>query len=451
MERSCLSIVLAAGNGTRMKSSLPKVLHKIAGLPLIGHITNTLSSVGSTDIVYVVGQGAERVKTEICRLLPDAEFYHQKQRLGTAQAVLTAEQAIRRGYDDILIVFGDTPLIEASELVKARQMLADGADIVVFGFHCENPQGYGRLVVSDGHLQAIVEEKDATAQQKQIKYCNGGLLAVSGTHLLELLQKINNENSKGEFYLTDIIALGSAEKLDIRTLTVPYDNIVGVNSRNELAEAEAIWQRRKRKELMIAGVTMIAPETVFLSYDTQIAADVVIEPNVFFGTNVSVASGTVIHAFSHIVGAEIGPNTQIGPFSRLRPGTEIAQGAKVGNFCEVKNTKIHQDAKVNHLTYLGDADIGARANIGAGTISCNYDGFNKWRTYIGADAFVGSNTSLVAPVKIGERTYIASGSVITDEVEDDALAIGRARQTVKKGYGQQLRQRFCSIKVKSEN
>ncbi len=446
-ERTCLSIVLAAGEGTRMKSSLPKVLHKVAGLPLVCHVVKAVQGTGRSDVALVVGRGAEQVRGAVEKFAGPVSAFEQTERLGTAHAVLAAREAIARGYDDLLIVFGDTPLVEAQSLQAARARLAEGADIVVIGFRPENPHGYGRLIEEGGRLTAIVEEKEATEAQKKIGFCNGGLMAVRGDHALALLDAVGNANAKGEYYLTDIVALADARGLAVTAVEVPVDNVIGINNRAELAEAEAIWQDRKRRDMMLAGVTLIAPETVFFHHDTLVEADVTIEPNVFFGPGAHVASGAVIHAFSHIEGAQVGPQAEIGPFARLRPGARLAEGAKVGNFCEVKNADVGVGAKINHLTYIGDATIGAGSNIGAGTITCNYDGYNKSRTEIGENAFIGSNSSLVAPVRVGDGAYVASGSVITAEVPADALAFGRARQENKEGRARVLREKYAAMKA----
>lgn len=430
-----------------MKSALPKVLHKVAGLPLVSHVAAAVRQVGS-DIALVVGRGADEVSAAVRQVAPYAISHTQQQRLGTAHAVLAARETIRRGYDDLLIVFGDTPLIKPNALNAARQHLANGADVVVFGFYPESATGYGRLVEKNGKLVAIREEKDATDDERKINFCNGGLMAIRGDTAIALLDGVSNNNAKGEYYLTDIVAIAHGQGKNIVALEVSPDNVIGINTRMELAEAEALWQNRKRRELMLAGVTMIAPETVFFSYDTLVEADAVLEPNIVFGLGVSVASGAHIHAFSYFEGASIGSNTMVGPFARLRPGAELAEGSKVGNFCEVKNAKIGKGTKINHLTYIGDATVGAKSNVGAGTITCNYDGYNKHRTTIGEGVFVGSNSSLVAPLTIGDNAYIASGSVITEAVPADALAFGRARQETKDGRAAILRARYAEQKAR---
>ena len=450
MDRSCLSIILAAGEGTRMKSSLPKVLHKIAGLPLVCHVVRQVQLIGKSDIAVVVGRGADDVSSAVKEFSKTANIYLQKERLGTAHAVLSARQMLGENYDDVLIVFGDTPLIEAKSLERARDELAHGADIVVMGFITENPSGYGRLIEKDGKLQAIVEEKDATTEQKKIKFCNGGVMALNGKLALSLLEQIKNENAKKEYYLTDIVKIGVSRELEVKAISIPFENVIGVNTRVELSEAEALWQKRRARELMLSGVTMLRPETVYFSYDTAIEGDVVIEPNVFFGLNVKVETGVVIHGFSHLEGAIVKAQSEIGPYARLRPGAILENSSKVGNFCEIKNAKIGEGAKVNHLTYIGDAVVGGHTNIGAGTITCNYDGFNKWKTIIGENAFIGSNSALVAPVEIGDGAYVASGSVITDQVPENSVAFGRARQINKEGRAIALRERFSALKNKKE-
>jgi bifunctional UDP-N-acetylglucosamine pyrophosphorylase/glucosamine-1-phosphate N-acetyltransferase len=378
------------------------------------------------------------------KFAPTAQTFVQEKRLGTAHAVLAAREAISKGYDDILVMFGDTPLIDAQALAAARRKLAAGAAVAVIGFRPPSPSGYGRLIERDGRLVAIREEKDCSDEEKKIGFCNAGMMAVAGRHALRLLDKVGNENAKGEFYLTDIVEIAGAGGLDVVATEASFENALGINNRAELAEAEGIWQARRRREAMLSGVTLIAPETVYFSHDTEIGADTIVEPNVWFGPGVRIASGARIHAFSHIEGATIASNCDVGPFARLRPGADLRNKAKVGNFCEVKQATIEEGAKVNHLAYIGDARVGAAANIGAGTITCNYDGYSKFFTDIGEGAFVGSNSSLVAPVSIGRGGYIASGSVITESVPDDALAFGRARQKTIPGKGKELRERFAS-------
>ena len=426
-----------------MKSALPKVLHKIAGLPMLGHVMRAARDAGSGDLAVVIGHGADQVRAACASFAPEAALFVQPKRLGTAHAVLAAREAIARGYDDVLVMFGDTPLVEPDALAAARQKLAEGAAVVVVGFRTDAPTGYGRLIEQDGELVAIREERDCTEEERKITFCNGGLMAIAGAHALALLEAIGNDNAKGEYYLTDIVAIARGRGLAVVATEASFENALGINNRAELAEAEAIWQRRRRRTFMLSGVTMMAPETVFLSHDTEIGEDTTIEPNVFFGPGVKVEGGATIRAYSHLEGATIAVDCEIGPFARLRPGADLKQKAKVGNFCEVKKATIGAGAKVNHLSYIGDARVGAKANIGAGTITCNYDGFNKFITDIGAGAFIGSNSALVAPVSIGNGAYVASGSVITENVPDDALAFGRARQKTLPERGAQLRARLA--------
>jgi bifunctional UDP-N-acetylglucosamine pyrophosphorylase/glucosamine-1-phosphate N-acetyltransferase len=447
MTRTCLAIILAAGDSTRMKSSMSKVLHPIAGRPMIAHVMEAISKTDISTAALVVGRNAEEVTAAASVAGISVEPFTQRERLGTGHAVLAARDAIALGYDDVLVAYGDVPLITDGPLRAARQGLADGADIVVIGFHTDRPSGYGRLLVKDGELIAIREEKDATDAERTVTWCNSGLMAINGRKALELLGHIRNDNAKGEYYLTDLVEI--ARSLGGRAIAVdaPEAELTGCNNRAELAVIERLWQERRRHELMLSGVSMIAPETVFLAYDTVIGQDALIEPNVVFGPGAVIDSGAVIHAFSHIEGAHVSAGATVGPFARLRPGADLANGSKVGNFCEVKNAKVGEGAKVNHLTYIGDATIGAGTNIGAGTITCNYDGVNKHETHIGKDAFIGSNSSLVAPIKIGDGAYIASGSVITDDVPADALALGRARQEIKPGRAKVIRDRALALKA----
>jgi len=447
MSRSCLAVILAAGDSTRMKSSMSKVLHPIAGRPMIAHVMAAIASTGVSDAALVVGRDAEAVAKagSVEGVLVHA--FSQTERRGTGHAVLAAKEAIARGYDDILVAYGDVPLVTSAPFAAAREKLAEGADIVVIGFHTEKPAGYGRLLVENGELIAIREEKDASEEERRISWCNSGLMAIDGRKALPLLEKISNDNAKGEYYLTDIVEIARSGGGRVVVVDAPETEVAGCNNRAELAVLERLWQERRRQELMVSGVTMIAPETIFLSYDTEIGQDALIEPNVVFGPGVKIEGGVVIHAFSHLEGAHVSTGATVGPFARLRPGADLASDSKVGNFCEVKNAKIAEGAKVNHLTYIGDASVGAHSNIGAGTITCNYDGVNKHETRIGANAFVGSNSALVAPVSIGDGAYVASGSVITEDVPADALAFGRARQEVKPERAKLIRERAVAFKA----
>ncbi|QND47148.1 bifunctional UDP-N-acetylglucosamine diphosphorylase/glucosamine-1-phosphate N-acetyltransferase GlmU [Rhizobium lusitanum] len=447
MERTCLAIILAAGDSTRMKSSVSKVLHPIASRPMIAHVMEAIAKTDISAAALVVGRNAEEVAAAADIGGIEVEAYVQKERLGTGHAVLAARDAIAKGYDDIIVAYGDVPLLTDAPLRAARKGLADGNDIVVIGFHTKNPNAYGRLLVKDGALIAIREAKDATDAELAVTWCNSGLMAINGRKALDLLDRIGNSNAKGEYYLTDLVEIARALGGRAVAVDAPEVEMTGCNNRAELAFIERLWQERRRHELMLSGVTMIAPETVFLAYDTVIGQDALIEPNVVFGPGAVVDGGAVIHAFSHIEGAHVSGGATAGPFARLRPGADLADGSKVGNFCEVKNAKIGEGAKVSHLTYIGDATIGAGSNIGAGTITCNYDGVNKHETHIGANSFIGSNSSLVAPVRIGDNAYVASGSVITDDVPAEALAFGRARQEVKPGRAKLIRERALAIKA----
>ncbi len=439
MARTCLAIVLAAGEGTRMCSARPKVLHAVAGRSLLAHVLAAVAEAGMTETAVVIGPGQEAVAAEARRVLPSAACFVQHERRGTADAALAARAALARRPDDVLIVYGDTPLIRSATLTRLRAPLAAGAALAVLGFRTANPSGYGRLIVADGKLSAIRAAADASARERAIDLCNGGIMALAGAHALAILERIGNRNRKGEFYLTDAVEIARGMKLDAVAVEVEEDDVRGINTKTELAEAEAVAQQRLRKAALGAGVTLVAPETVFLSADTKFGKDVVVEPYVVFGEKVTVEDGAVIHSFSHLAGARVGKGVSVGPFARLRPGAHLGDGARVGNFVEIKEAVIEAGAKANHLSYIGDAFVGANANIGAGTITCNFDGTAKHRTEIGKDAFIGSNSALVAPVRIGNRAYIGSGSVITNDVPDDALALGRGRQVVKEGWASRLR------------
>jgi bifunctional UDP-N-acetylglucosamine pyrophosphorylase/glucosamine-1-phosphate N-acetyltransferase len=429
-------VVLAAGEGTRMRSLMPKVLHAIGGRALITHV---LAAAGSGATAVVIGPGQDAVATEVKRTAPAAEIFLQEERRGTAHAVLAARAAIVRGAAVILVLFGDTPLIRPETLARLRDAIAQGAGVAVLGFRPRDPAGYGRLVVEGGELAAIREEKDASPAEKAITLCNAGVMALDGTRALAILDRIDDRNAKREFYLTDAVAIARAMGVSVIALETEEDEVRGINTRAQLAEAEAVLQRRLRRQWLEAGVTMVAPETVHLAADTKLAPDVVLEPFVVFGEGVVVEEGAVIRSFSHLEGAYVGKGARVGPFARLRPGAELREDVHVGNFVEVKATTLEKGAKANHLTYIGDARVGEGANVGAGTITCNYDGVAKHRTDIGKGAFIGSNSALVAPVKIGDGAYVGSGSVITKDVPADALALGRGRQIVKEGRAARLR------------
>lgn len=437
--RSCLAIVLAAGEGTRMRSRRPKVLHEIAGLSLLGHALKAVSDAGANAVVVVIGPDRPDVAAEVARLLPSARIAVQSERRGTAHAVLAARDALGEGHDDVLVAFADTPLLRPQTFTSLRGALAAGAPVAVLGFEARDPTGYGRLVTRDGALQAIVEHRDASEQQRAIALCNAGMMALDGRHALALLDGIGADNAQKEFYLTDVVAVARNRGLSPVVRTAAESEVQGVNDRIQLAAAEAEFQRRARLTAMAGGATLSAPETVFFSHDTVIGLDVLIEPHVVIGPGVIIGDGAVIHAFSHLDGAEVGPQASVGPYARLRPGAELGAKARIGNFVEIKAARIGAGAKVNHLSYVGDATVGDDANIGAGTITCNYDGFFKYRTTIGAGAFIGSNSSLVAPVVIGEGAYVGSGSVVTRDVAADALAVGRGRQIERQGWAKTFR------------
>jgi bifunctional UDP-N-acetylglucosamine pyrophosphorylase/glucosamine-1-phosphate N-acetyltransferase len=440
--RSCLAIVLAAGEGTRMRSAKPKVLHEVAGRSLLAHVLAAVAKAGVTRAAVVVGPGQaghDKVAAEAKRSIPEADIFTQHERRGTAHAVLAAKPALEKLADDILIVYGDTPLIRPETLARLRAPLRDGAALVVLGFRPADPAGYGRLIMAGDELTAIREEADASAAEKKITLCNGGIMAFAGNSALSILEQIGDANSKHEFYLTDAVETARGMKLRALVVEAEEDDVRGINTKAQLAEAEAVAQRRLRDAAMAAGVTLVAPETVYLAADTKFGKDVVVEPYVVFGEKVTVDDGAVIRSFSHLAGAHVGKGAIVGPFARLRPGAELGEGAHIGNFVEIKAAVIEAGAKANHLSYIGDAFVGANANVGAGTITCNYDGTDKHQTRIGKGAFIGSNSALVAPVEIGDGAYIGSGSVITQNVPADALAIARGRQVVKEGWASRLR------------
>jgi bifunctional UDP-N-acetylglucosamine pyrophosphorylase / glucosamine-1-phosphate N-acetyltransferase len=444
--RTILSVILAAGEGTRMRSSLPKVLHPVASQSLLAHVLAAVPNGAGSALAIVVGPDHQAVADEAKRARPDASIFVQAQRRGTAHAVLAARDAIARSPDDLLVVFGDTPLISPATLDRLRAPLAQGAALVVLGFQAADPTGYGRLVVNGDQLLAIREQADASDTEKAIALCNAGVMAFDGRKALQVIEKIGHSNSKNEYYLTDAVAIVRELGLKAVVVETSEDEVRGINTKEQLAEAEQVMQRRLRKAALEVGVTMVAPDTVYLSADTTFGKDVTVEQFVVFGPGVSVADGAVIHAFSHLVGASVGANASVGPYARLRPGTSLGAGARIGNFVETKATIIDAGAKANHLTYLGDTHVGANANIGAGTITCNYDGFDKHRTEIGEGAFIGSNSSLVAPLKIGSGAYIGSGSVITRDVPADALALERSTQAEREGWGKRFRDRKLANK-----
>jgi bifunctional UDP-N-acetylglucosamine pyrophosphorylase / glucosamine-1-phosphate N-acetyltransferase len=438
--RSSLTVVLAAGEGTRMRSHRPKVLHPVAGQSLLAHVLQASPSGAGARLAVVIGPDHQAVADEIKRIRPDAETFVQRERLGTAHAVLAAREAIARGVDDLLVAFGDTPLISAETFARLRAPLKHGADLAVLGFRAADPTGYGRLLMQGERLVAIREQADASEAERKITLCNAGVMAFDGHKALQILEKIGTANSKREYYLVDAVEIVADMGLEAVVIETSEDEVRGINTKAQLAEAESVMQARLRRAAMDAGVTLIAPETVFLAADTTFGKDVTIEPFVFIGPGVSIADGAVIHSFSHIVQSSIGKKASVGPYARMRPGSSLGEGAKIGNFVEIKASTLQAGVKANHLAYIGDAEIGANANIGAGTITCNYDGFSKHKTTIGKEAFVGTNTSLVAPVNIGDRAYIGSGSVITKDVPDDAMAIERSPQNNREGGAARYRE-----------
>ncbi len=433
------AVVLAAGQGARMKSAIPKVLHPLAGRPLVAHVIGAAAAAGASSCSVVIppdAQGFEALHTPV-----ETRFFEQTDRLGTAHAVLMARAALKEVSGPVVVLYGDTPLVSAENIGKLAAPIGNGADMAVIGFEAKNPKGYGRLITSGGALLAIREEKDAAPEERAIALCNSGIMAFNGRLILELLDRIGNKNAAGEYYLTDAVEIARSMGRRIVFELIDEDEVRGVNTRAQLAEAEAILQARLRLKAMEGGATLIAPDTVTLAFDTVIGLDVLIEPNVFFGPGVVIEDGVTVKGFSHIEGARIGKGAVVGPFARLRPGTRVGAGARVGNFVELKAADVEAGAKVNHLSYIGDAHIGEKANIGAGTITCNYDGFAKHKTEIGAGAFIGSNSALVAPVRIGAGAYVGSGSVISRDVPADALALTRAPQEHREDWARRMRER----------
>jgi bifunctional UDP-N-acetylglucosamine pyrophosphorylase/glucosamine-1-phosphate N-acetyltransferase len=434
------AVILAAGQGTRMRSPTPKVLHKVGGRTMLDRAIDAAEGLGCSRIVVVAGAHAPEVAAHAKARLGEGAVAIQDPPLGTGHAVRAAEAALEGFSGDVLIAYADTPLMTAAEAEPLFAARRNGADLAVLGFEAADPAPYGRLVQGpDGALLKIVEAKDASAEELRITASNSGVLSAPAPLLFSLLAEVRNENAKGEYYLTDVVGLATARGLKVAVAFAPEDAVMGVNAQPELAVAEATWQRARRRALLDAGVAMTAPETVFLAWDTQIAPGVLIEPNVVFGPGVTVEAGAVIRAFSHLEGAHVRAGALIGPYARLRPGADIGEGAHIGNFVEVKKVRVGAGAKANHLAYLGDGRVGAKANIGAGTIFCNYDGFDKFETQVGEGAFVGSNSALVAPVTVGAGAYVGSGSVITKDVAPDALVLERGQQVEKLGWAAKFR------------
>lgn len=441
-------IILAAGEGTRMLSDRPKVLHEIAGLPLYAHAIASGAAVDPERIVLVVGHGAEAVEADARDRFPEIAVALQAEQLGTAHATAQARAALEGATGDAVVLYGDTPFIRPETLEVMKAARAAGRDLVVLGFDARDPGLYGRLVMAGDSLEKIVEFKDASPEERAITLCNSGVVMAEVATLFDLVDTVGTDNAAGEYYLTDIVGIARAKGLTATAVTCPEAETMGINTRAELAEAERIFQHAARAAALTEGVTLVAPETVHFSHDTWIGRDAVVEPNVVFSPGVTVETGATIRAFSHLEGCHVSAGAIVGPYARLRPGAEIGNDARIGNFVEVKNAEIGEGAKVNHLTYIGDASVGDGANIGAGTVTCNYDGVFKHRTTIGARAFIGSDTMLVAPVTVGAGAMTASGSVITEDVPDGALAVARSRQVTKPGLATRLFDRLRALKAK---
>ncbi|SPF75932.1 Bifunctional protein GlmU [Aliiroseovarius pelagivivens] len=431
-------IILAAGKGTRMNSDLPKVMHEVAGAPLFAHALASGAALQPERAVLVVGHGAELVGKAAADLDPEITIAVQEEQLGTGHAVAQARPALD-GFDgDAIVLYGDTPFIRTETLEAMAAERASGADVVVLGFEADDPGRYGRLIVKDDALERIVEFKDASDEERAVTLCNSGVVAAKAQVLFDLIDGVGNDNASGEYYLTDIVEVARNKGLTARVVTCDEAETLGINSRAELAAAEEVFQANARDEALENGVTLVARDTVYFSYDTVIGRDTVVEPNVVFGPGVTVESETRIRAFSHLEGCHVSRGGVVGPYARLRPGAELAEHAKIGNFVEIKNAQIEEGAKVNHLSYVGDARVGEGANIGAGTITCNYDGVSKYHTDIGARAFIGSNTCLVAPVSIGDEAMTATGTVVTKNVPAGAMAVARAKLEIKPGLAVKL-------------
>jgi bifunctional UDP-N-acetylglucosamine pyrophosphorylase/glucosamine-1-phosphate N-acetyltransferase len=442
-QRRFAVVILAAGQGTRMRSDTHKVLHPIASRPLLLHLLDRVDALGADKRVVVVGKGRDQVEKAIAGR--DVAIALQAEQKGTGHAVQQAADALAGYEGPVLILYGDTPFVEADTLRRMLDRLNgdDGPGVVVLASCPPDPLKYGRIILGEGdRIEKMVEYKDATEEERAVPLCNSGMMAVRARDLFRWLGEVGNDNAAGEYYLPDVVNIAAAEGREAVVIEGdPYET-AGVNSRAELAHLELEWQRRRREQVLDEGATLIDPESVWFAYDTKLGRDVTVEPHVVFGPGVQVADGATIHAFSHIEGAIIGLKASIGPFARIRPGTRLGERTKVGNFVELKNAEVGEGAKVNHLSYVGDASIGAAANIGAGSITCNYDGFGKYRTEIGAGAFIGSNTALVAPVRVGDGAVVGAGSVITEDVEPDSLAVERTEQKGIAGWAKRFRERM---------
>ena len=442
-------IILGAGKGTRMKSDLPKVLHSIGGAPMIVHAMKAGAGLSPDQTIIVAGHGADLVEAAVLDHDPDAQVVLQTEQLGTAHAVAQAKDALAGFAGDAVVLYGDTPFIRPETLTAMAEARANH-DIIVLGFNAKDPGKYGRLITQGDTLERIVEFKDASDEERAVKLCNSGVIMAKSQTLFDLIEVVDNDNASGEYYLTDIIAIGRDKGLSATVVACDEAETLGVNARAELVSAEADFQARARRDTLEDGVILTAPDTVFFAHDTVIGRDAIVEQNVVFANGVTVESNARIRAFSHLEGCHVSRGATVGPYARLRPGAELQEDVHIGNFVEVKKSIIATGAKINHLTYIGDADIGARANIGAGTITCNYDGVFKHRTVIGEDAFIGSNTMLVAPVKIGDNAMTGSGSVVTKDVPDGALGVGRTRQENKIGFAVKMFEKLKNLKAKQE-
>jgi len=439
------AIILAAGKGTRMKSSLHKVLHPVGGKPMLTYLLDNVTALAPTKTVLVVGAGKEQLQAAVT----EANFVEQTEQLGTGHAARVAVDSLGNFGGSIIVLYGDVPFIP---LAVMQDMITQGGNskngVVALGFRPHDPGRYGRMIVDDdGSLERIVEYKDATPEEQSVTLCNSGMMVINGSHAKKWLHQLSNDNAAGEYYLTDLVALARTDGLNVAVVEAAEADVLGINSRADLAYAEKALQARWRRAALDAGVTMIDPDTVYFSADTTIGNDVTIEPGVFFGPGVTVESGVTIKAYSHLEGAHVKTGASVGPFARLRPGADIGADAKIGNFVEIKKAEIGTGAKVSHLSYIGDAEVGPEANIGAGTITCNYDGYLKYKTTIGAGAFIGSNSALVAPVTVGENANVGAGSVVTKDVEDDALGIARGKQRNISGYAAKFRAKKAAEKA----
>jgi bifunctional UDP-N-acetylglucosamine pyrophosphorylase/glucosamine-1-phosphate N-acetyltransferase len=432
-------IILAAGIGKRMNSDIPKVLHKVAGAPLILHSIRAGSALDPEKIIVVTGHDATIIENEVSKTEPQAAFAYQNQQNGTGHAVTCASKLLKDFTGNIIILYGDVPFISPETLAKMVSERQNGADIVVLGFQSENPGKYGRLIFEKGELTDIIEAKDATESQLNINLCNSGVISADANQLFELLLEVTDDNASKEYYLTDIVGLAHRKGLSIKVFFCDETETIGVNTRSELAIAEDLFQKQARNRALETGVTLVQPETTYFAFDTVIGRDSCIGPNVVFGPGVSIESGVEVFAFCHLEGCHISRGAKVGPFARLRPGTELSEDVKIGNFVELKNSILSQGSKVNHLSYIGDTTVGEKTNIGAGTITCNYDGTNKYPSTIGNRVFIGSNTMLVAPISIGNDVITAAGTVVTKNIPDGDLAISRTKQENKSGYTAKLK------------